>query len=241
MIHNIVLQHMIEQEKQGLYYLGDSSDQKMLNEMLAMINKDKDLNLQYLVELDAFHVKGAGEIVAKYITRFSSELIRACLLSQIVLDKVKDGDKIILELYNHFKRSKEYILPSSTYVYVRYDNAFSKLRSKRIKEELLKLVKNPRDVYYLPLTTKMLASWKIPELKSILLEYASLESVVARSYGYWMNLDDLEFTNKQLVFTVIAALKYYPEEDVIKVLKEFSQHSNPDVRQASKKVLSGLI
>jgi len=132
--------------------------------MFGEINCCFGTNFHYLAEIDRFNIHGSGEIMAKYISSFPSETVRGFLIPQIVADRLKDADKLILQLYLHFKNSDEYIAkpeePSPAHIYVRYDNAFKSLKPKRLQNELLKPAHDPRNAFYLPFTMRMLASWK---------------------------------------------------------------------------------
>ena len=48
----------------------------MLHKLLDEINRYAGTDYHYLAELDAFNIPGAGSIVAKYITGFSSEGVK---------------------------------------------------------------------------------------------------------------------------------------------------------------------
>ncbi len=125
--------------------------------------------------------------MAKYINRFQSESVRCYLIPQIVSDRVKDCERLAFELYVHFKNSKEYISspgePSPAHIYVRYDNAFKALKLKRMKHEPTGVVSNPRDAFYLTLTVRMLASWKIPELEQICFYFLDGSCITNDSLG----------------------------------------------------------
>ena len=169
-----VLIDSIEREKRGIDYIYPKADKELLHQLLEDINSYAGTNFQYLAELDTFNIHGVGSIVAKYITEFSSEGVKGYLIPQVVSDKTKDCDKLILQLYMHFRSSDEYIAkpgePAPAHIYVRYDNAFRTLKPKRLAKELMGLAHSPRDAYYLPFTMRMLASWKIPEMKMYLTE-----------------------------------------------------------------------
>ena len=68
-----VLVSSIEREKMGLAYICPKADRELLHKLLDEINKYAGTDYHYLAELDAFNISGAGSIVAKYITEFSSE------------------------------------------------------------------------------------------------------------------------------------------------------------------------
>lgn len=77
----------IEREKRGLDYIYPKADKELLYKLLDEINRYAGTDYHYLAELDAFNIPGAGSIVAKYITEFSSEGVKAYLIPQTSLDK----------------------------------------------------------------------------------------------------------------------------------------------------------
>lgn len=243
-----VLLDAIEREKEGKDYHYDVDDKKLLSEMLNEINDFAGTNLNYLAELDMLRISGIGGIVARYITRFSSESVRGYLLSHIVDGKVKDADRIVLDMYMHFRKSKAYISasnqPAPAHIYVRYDNALTKLKPKRLTEKLMQLAYNPRDFFYLPFTMRMLASWKLPELKEICIRYSAKENVSEQDVGL---ADDgkvyfppYTFIKRQMRFTAIIALKYYPEEDVLNLLQAYALEQDADIAAAAKKTINAI-
>lgn len=238
----------IEREKKGIDYVYSVNDKCILNELLHKINGLMGTDFHYLAELDAFNIKGSGSIIVQYIMLFSSESVRAYLIPKLVADKIKDCDRLILQMYLHFKQSDEYIsgagFPAPAHIYTRYDNAISTIKPKRLKDDLINLAHNPRDAFYLPFTMRMLASWKIPELKDILLMYASEDNVSAQDVG--LNEDDnnhfpsLAFIKRELRFTAIEGLRHYPSYEVIECIKCCSTDTDADIRAAAKKTLHSL-
>lgn len=239
----------IKDEKRGKDYCYPKEDKPILKKMLREINKFAGTNYHYLAEIDEFNIPGSGEIMAKYITMFSSEDVRAYLVPQMVFDKVKDCDKLVLQLYLHFKASDEYIAkpgcPSPAHIYVRYDNAIRKLKPKRLKKELLELAHNPRDAYYLPFTMRMLASWKIQEMKDLLLSYLSPDSITPQDVGidniekpYYPSFESIK---RDLIFTAIEGLKYYSSEETVNIIKVFADDPDQDIKMAAQKSLKFLM
>ena len=77
--YNKVLISSIEREKKGLDYICPKADKELLHKLLDEINCYAGTDYHYLAELDAFNIPGAGNIVAKYITAFSSEGVKGYL------------------------------------------------------------------------------------------------------------------------------------------------------------------
>lgn len=245
LIYSKILTDSIEREKKGIDYCCSERDRLLLNELFDKINALTGTDIKYLAEIDALRIHGSGEIIADYITRFSSESIKSYFIPQLIFNKIKDCDKLILQLYLHFRTSSEYIsdpgFPAPSNIYVRYDNAFRTLKPKRLKKELVKLVYSPRDVFYLPFTTKMLASWMIPELEDLLVVYSSSSNITARDVGIIGDCGDyypsVSFMKRELRFISIESLRYYPSERVCKVIDQYVEDPDPDIRSVAKKVL----
>lgn len=246
--YSALLLDSIEREKAGIEYRCPEKDKEPLVDLLCEINHYAGTDLHYLAELDAFYIQGAGKIVAKYIERFSSESVKGFLIPHLVSDKVQGCDMLILQLYLHFRSSDEYIAapgsPAPAHIYVSYDNAFRKLRPKRLSKELIALAYSPRDAFYLPFTMRMLASWKLPEMKNLLISYATSDSITAQDVGI---CDDgkayfppLNFIKRELKFTAIEGLKNYPSEETINVIASLATSVDDDIKAAAKKTLKAL-
>ena len=243
-----VLLASIEREKKGLSYICPKEDKKLLRKLLREINRYAGTHFHYLAELDAFRIQGAGSIVAEYITEFSSESVKGFLIPKMVSDKIKDCDKLVYQLYMQFKASDEYIAkpgePAPAHIYVAYDNAFRRLKPKKLKKELVELAHNPRDSFYLPLTMRMLASWKIPEMKDILLSYVSENPFSAQDVGIYDSekpyFPPYEGMRRQLIFRAIHGLRYYPSAEAMDVITSFTTSTDKDIRSAAEETLKVL-
>lgn len=244
-----VLIACIEREKNGLGYICPKADKELLHKLLDDINRYAGTDYHYLAELAAFNIPGAGSIVAKYITEFSSEGVKGYLIPQMVSDKIKDCDTLVFQLYMQFRSSDEYIAkpgePAPAHIYVRYDNAFRRLKPKRLAKDLMQLAHSPRDAFYLPFTMRMLASWKIPEMKDLLLSYCAKDSFSAHDVGIYDDKQQyfppLEFMKRELTFTAIHGLKYYPSEEVKHVITPLTASADKDIEAAAKRTLTVLM
>ena len=164
----------------------------------------------------------------------------------MVEDRVKNCDKLLLQLYKHFEASPAYISgvgkPAPAHIYARYDNAFRRLKSKAIKDELTELVSNPRNAFYLPLTIRMLASWKIPRIKDLLIQHLSGIGMSASDVGLKGNgeayFPPLSGIKRELRFTALAGLKYYPSSETVQLLQHYTLDENPNVSAAAQKSLA---
>ena len=242
-----VLIDSIEREKRGIAYICPKADKELLHKLLDEINGYAGTNYHYLAELVAFNISGAGSIVAKYITEFSSEDVKGYLIPQMVSDRIKDCDKLVFQLYMQFRLSDEYVAKpgesAPAHIYVRYDNAFKILKPKRLAKDLLELAYSPRDAFYLPFTMRMLASWKMPEMKNILLSY-STDSFSAQDVGIYDSeqpyFPSLEFMKRELTFTAIDGLKYYPSAEVRSIITSLATSADKDIKLAAKRTLIAL-
>jgi len=241
----IVLQASIESEIAGEDYICSEKDRNLLKDLFEDINNYASTDFHYLAELDTFSIEGVSDIALKHIEKFESEAIRKILMWQVVADKIKDCDKYVLKWYLHFKESNEYIskpnTPSPAHIYAGYDNAFTRLKPKRLKDELLKLAYNPRDFHYLPLTMQMLSSWKLPELLDVLISYLDDETITFESVGLGSGVENvypsLEFIKKEAKFTALYGLRYYPSEYTRDLIINYIEDPNPDIRELAKKTL----
>lgn len=244
--HNKVLLDSIEREKAKLDYFYSENDRRILDKMFDDINSVLHTNIHYLAEVDAFDIVGAGSIMIKYIYDFESESIRAYLIPQIVSDKVDNVEELIVDLYKKFRASSEYIStankPAPAHIYTRYDTAISRLKPKKIKIALMDIIHTPRDVYYLPLTVRMLASWKMAQLKDLLL-YCVRDGGITHedvalandSENYYPSFDVI---NRQLKLIAISNLKYYPSREILKFLLNFSVGDDSDLNACVEKSIS---
>lgn len=244
MIYNNVLNDLISREKAGIDYLCPIEDKNTLLNMFDEINFKCNTNIKYLAELDAFQISGAGEIVACYIDKFTSESIKAYLIPQLLFDKIRDCDMLILKMYNNFRQSNEFISKpgdsSPAHITSRYDSAFYKMKSKRILSELIDIISCPRDAFYLPLTIKMLASWKVPELKNILLYYLKHDAISMKDVGLYSDeqtyFPSFSFIKREIIFTAINDLKYYPSQEVSDAIYLYCFDPDCEIRETANRI-----
>lgn len=248
MVYSKILFDKIEREKSGIDYCCSDEDRAVLQRMFNEINQNLGTNVCYLAEMDSFIFKGSGRIISEYISQISSETVKAYLIPQLVSDKITDCDKLLLQMYMQFRTSGEYISkagdPAPAHIYTRYDNAFKTIKPKRIKSELLSLAQNPRDFFYLPFTMRMLASWKIPDLKTILIAYSDDQNITPINIGIEdcdsRCLPPFTFIKREIRFTAIEGLKFYPSDDIRELM--YSYLSDPDsvIRAMARKTLNTL-
>ena len=246
--YNIVLLDSIDRERKGIDYFCSESDKIVLEKMIDNINKRCGTDFHFLAEIDAFNIPESGTIMVQYLDQFQSESIRSYLIPQIVSDRVQECAGIVLSSYLHFKNSDEYISapgkPAQAQIYTRYDNAFRELKPKKLKEDFLSLACNPRDAFYLPFTMRMLASWQIPDIESVFTFYMDSTNITSESVGLPAQSENyyppLSFIRRELKFTAIDSLKYYPSENTIKLIKSCMNDSDKDICSAAKKTFRFL-
>lgn len=241
--YGVVLRDAIKQEAIGKLYNYGDEDKKLLEIMCSEIRSVTAVHLQHLAELDYLHIKGSGSTISKYIAIFRSETVRAVLMSQLVLERVNDCDLIALSLYKHFKQSNSYISkpgePSSAHIYTRYDDAFRRLKPKRIKKELFDLINNPRDAFYLPYTVRLLSSWKIPSMKELLIKHSNSFQISAEELGFYSGIDIsssyLVYMQRNLRMNALFSLRYFPSDETIRVVQNAIDDGDEDIREIAKK------
>ncbi len=247
-IYGKVLQDQIEAEKQGKGYPYSQKDRLTLDDMFNELNRYAGTNFHYLAELDVYDIAGSGTIIARYLWRLETQTARAFLIPQLVSDRMKDCDKLVLDLYLDYKKSDKCTLdpergPTAA-VDTRYDNAFRKLKPKRLKRELLDLAANPQDAYRLPFTMQMLASWKLPEMYDILLKYANSENTTPEQLGFPADTQErqqrISHVKRELQFVSILGLKYFPTPETVNILRGFNESLDRDIVLAARKTLKSL-
>ena len=109
MVYHALLNDKIACEQNGTDFFCPSEDRRLLHKMFYEINHQTGSDIHYLAQIDSFIIPGAGRIVEKYILDFTSESVKCYLIPQMIADKITDCDKLLLQLYLHFRQSKEYI------------------------------------------------------------------------------------------------------------------------------------
>lgn len=244
-IYPIVLAYNIENEKNGIGHVYGENDKKILAAMTRDINKHLGTDIHYLTEIHMFNLQGAGSIMLNYIHQFESESVKAYLIPQLVTDRVPNCSEIILDLYKGFKSSNKYISApgesAPVHIAMSYDYAFTKLKPKKYRKELMNYMIEPRDIFYLPLTARMIASWKKPEMYERMLKLYESYSITDNELGLEEGVEGYappaEFIRRELKFTAIDCLKYYPTEEVVEMLVKLLDHSDKHFRNAANKSL----
>ena len=242
-LYGAVLQDAIYREMAQTDYEYSIEDKPILLKMLSEVNELSDYKFQYLCELSLVkNPKGSGEIYMRYFPLFESQTVKSILALQIAAEIGKKGAETVLHGYLDFRKSEECIsppdLPWPAVIYVRYDNAFRKMKPKAIKSDLLQLTRNSLDVLGLPFTVRMLASWEIPELEGVLWNYLDDDFLNTQMFGWENNNippERLQFRRNQVKFTALESLRYYPTAKYLSALQEFEKSDDKDFVLAAKK------
>ena len=250
MFYGSILKDSIEEEKKGLIYACSLHDKILLRNLLRDINKHCGCHLRYMSELDMLYIEGSGEIILKYINDFESELFKACLISQLVADKIYDCDMVIMTLYKHFRNSTDYAIRVNKSPRVdlqlvgSYDNAFWKLKPKKFKTDFIEIFDCPLDVLYLGLTLRTVCSWKMPKMEEVIKKYIDFDKLTKQDFGIKEDFEDtdgfLEFIKKQVGLNSLTCLQYYPTIENKKILEQYLDDSDSDVRMGVQKALKKL-
>lgn len=214
-------------------------DRNVLNSLLEEINVTHETSFCTIAELASLSISGVGKIIAKYISQFSSKFIKMELLHHMVTDKIENCGKILLRLYSDYKL-KVFGMPQyHPCMETAYDNAFWRLRSKRIKNELAVLVSNPIDAFALPFTIRMLASWRVKELREILIEYLEIQdSAMGEDLQKYDNFD---FICRELRFSALDCFKYYSSDEAGEIFNRYSENNDADVQRCAKDSLAYML
>ena len=245
---DVLLQYLIDQEIKDGGCFASASDKAAFDAFLDDLNGQLGTDFHYLAEIDRCRIPGSGAIVAKHIHNIMSETARSYMMWQMAGDRIPGCGELLYEMYLHFKASGEYIAekgaPSPAHIYVRYDNAFRTLRPRRLKAKLLQLAYCPRDAYYLPFSMRMLASWRLPECRDLLIGWLRREPATHEAVG--LPQDDsgyaptLQTIRRDLKFTALAGLKYYPSEEVLQLIREHTADADRDVTEAAAKAIRAI-
>jgi hypothetical protein len=178
--------------------------------------------------------------------QFQSEDLKGYLVPQIAIDQAKDCDRLLLRLYQSFKESKKYISPKGTappaHIYVRYDNAFARINLKLIANDLMDMILNPRDIYYLPFTVCKLAKLKSATMEQKLIRYLDFSKICCEDVCLPQDDTDyypsLKTIRREVLLTVMDALKNFPTSDNFsRIRKIYETSDDKDAKMVAEKTL----
>ena len=182
------------------------------------------------------------------------------LMRKIVYDKkrnkvkLKDLDRLVMDLYHHFRASPYYILPpqqkgNTNYIYIAYDNNLRNVLTPKIVPEIIELLKNLREVFILPLTANKIAKKYAPkELEEIMVNHLLKKEVTMADVGFLeegYSIVNFNYIAKQTKFNAIECLEHYPSEENVKVIMEYADHPNESLakyaRESAEKMKKKLL
>ena len=245
-IQKVILFDAIEEEKKGIRFAYSTQDRALFNEMAREVNETVGTNFHYIAEFQFYVIPGAGSIIAKYINQFQSLIIRCDLMHHLVSDRVENCADIVYEQYLAFENSDFYNrqCSSRSYVAIVLDNAFRKLKPKKLKKQLIVAVQNPMNACLLPFTMRMLASWKIPEMDALCQDYLQYPVFSERDFVFEEDVPFekrsafVQYENKQLFFTAMECLKYFPNSENMARIEKYEKAQDKDVAAAARKNLA---
>ena len=218
------------------------SDKAVLKQLCNEINQTypNGYQFEYVEELRMLPLpKGVSSILLKYIYQFESETCRAYLMQKMFHDEpqIENLDRIIMDLYHHFRASHYYISPPDSpapaHIYVRYDNTFARLKSPNIMPELVELLKSRRELEILGITAEMIAKkWAPKELGEIMAAHLMNKNVTRADIGlpeegnYYPSLETIV---RQTSFNAISCLRFYPSEENLKILMDYTNHPDKEL------------
>ena len=170
------------------------------------------------------------------------------MLHHLVNDHISEAAEIVLNLYLGFRNSNRFVsksgAPAPPSITTNYDNAFWRLKPKRLKQQLFDIISDPRDAYYLPLTVGMLASWKVDGLDTLLLSYLSDKGITREELDLidtsQMDYSSYEDVSRELIFTALSGLKHYNSSRVVTAIQKYANHRDEDIRKCALKSLDYL-
>ena len=238
---SIILKHAIESEKNGTGFVCSAKDRIVFESMAEEINKTFGTKFHFIAEFFHYNIDGAGSIIVKYLNQFESITMRCYFIDNVVSDRVKNCSETVYQLFLDYKNSRQYNNRNG-FEAVILDNCIIKLKPKKMKKELTELIRYPKDAYLLPFTTRMLASWKLPEMEPLLKKYLQCSLITERDYVFENESQNeiagfIQFANRQLFFSAVNGLKYFPSEENAGLIQPLLFSSDNDIAAAAKKTL----
>ncbi|MBE6617252.1 MAG: hypothetical protein E7627_04850 [Ruminococcaceae bacterium] len=231
-----------ELESQEDYFEGN--DKQLFYEMLAELDSNRSYKMRTFTELhSAVCPSGAGHIIVKYINRFENELAKSRLILRLYTDKVPNRDRIIMDLYHKYRESKYYLHADKggiqMCICMDYDNAFYKMKSKKLLPELIEISKSIAETRRLSVTYGMIMKkWAPPEMEEIMVGHLLNRTPSKLEMGF----ADGPETDKRFYFDLtqsrfcqIRTLSYFPSERNHDLILTYADHEDKDLSKYAKK------
>ena len=221
------------------------ADDVLMKDMIRKINDAVGSCFRGYSDIVDQYIEGAGEIVAEYIFQFEDHKIRASLLHHLIGNKtysikpVKNAAEIVWQLYTVYRDSADCDI---WVIQMSYDDAFVRLRAKKLADRLVEAVRDPLVFSALPRTVKMLAAWKKPELEAILLdvlehpekmeEYLKTPAVQER-YAFDQRQMERECRRWKTtsVLKAVVGIQHYPSERALGLLNQYEVFKRTEMQQ----------
>lgn len=91
----------------------------------------------------------------------------------------------------------------------------------------------------------MLASWRIPEIRDLLICYANSDQLTIQDVGLYDSEEKvyppLEFIQRELKFTAIDGLKYYPSLETRDIIESFLVGTDENIQSAARRTLKRIM
>ena len=226
--------------------LSEGNDEQIFYEILDEIeskhpyynNRRSFLNFK-----NAIGKAGAGNVIAKYIDRFEDEYLKARMLYRFTEDKVPGRDRLVMDLYHKFRASKYYLGSDkpdiARCIYNWYDNAFYKIKSKKLVPELIEFAKSIAETRRLAITYgMMMKKWAPPEMEEIMAAHLLNRTPTKAEMGFEDIPDNdrlYHFETTQSRFTQIEVLSYFPSERNRDLILTYADHEHKELSKFAKK------
>ncbi|MBR4292718.1 MAG: hypothetical protein IKT54_03805 [Clostridia bacterium] len=239
----------ITEEEQHPDYWFAGNDKYLFQQLCEELNQLSTYYYEYLTQIRLAGIPlGSGPLLLKYLNQIEHEGFRAALLYRILADnrktktKIDNVDRLVLDLYYHFRASPYYVSPpkkpAPAHIYMEYNCELYRVKSKKILPELVELMKSLRDLYILSSVAKSIAKkWVPEELGKIMANHLINKNVTNADVGIPGEGDykpNLESIFKQTRYTAIACLEYYPSEENIKVIMEYADNPDKDLAKFAR-------
>ena len=248
-VYGSLLNFLISEELRDGKNWYSQADWITFREMIGEVNRKLGTNMIYWSEFSYLRPEGAEDILLEFMDMFEAEDIRAELAFQIASNPKTKNLLSAFDAYLLFRKSQLYGFycdKAEQFVTTnKYDNAIWREKPKKRKYELLEILSSPLDAAHLPITAKMVASWKMPEMEPLLWKYADDEYLESLDFGLSdeekILFEKIVGVHKETIrYIGYVGLKYYPSEKVEALYQKLLLSENEDYRYCAKKGIRHL-
>ena len=170
-------------------------------------------------------------------------MAKSRLILRLYTDKVPNRDRIIMDLYHKYRESKYYLHADKggiqMCICMDYDNAFYKMRSKKLLPELIEIAKSIAETRRLAITYDMIMKkWTPSEMEGIMVGHLSNRTPSKFEMGFADGPETDKryyFDLTQSRFTQIEALSYFPSERNRDLILTYADHEYKELAKFAKK------